>query len=103
MKSFHILLFLYFQGLFFFSPRYYLVTQKIMHCIQAEALQKDQTFHFIIFKYFDATMGKKNRGKEAKGHFKLGSRKERDYTLRCYKLLLVKLRNPQNTRDVAIW
>lgn len=79
------------------------MTQKIMRCIQAEALQKDQTFHFIIFKYFDATMGKKNRGKEAKGHFKIGSRKERDYTLRCYKLLLVKLRNPKNTRDVAIW
>lgn len=82
-----------FSGSFF--PRYYLVTHKIMHCIQAEALQKDQTFHFIIFKYFDATMGKKNREKEAKGHFKIGSRKEKDYTLSCYKLLLVKLRNPK--------
>lgn len=66
-----------------------------MHCIQAEALQKDQTFHFIIHKYFDATIGKKKRGKEAKGHFKIGYRKERDYTLNCYKLLPVKLRNPK--------
>lgn len=57
------------------------MTHKIIYCIQAEALQKDQTFHFIIFKYFDATMGKKYRGKEAKEHFKIGSRKERDYTL----------------------
>jgi len=65
-----------------------------MLCIQEEAVQKDQTLH-IIFKYFDATMSKKNWGKEAKGHFKIESRKERDYILSCYKLLLVKLRNPK--------
>lgn len=65
----------------FFLPRYYLVAHKIMHCVQIEAIQKDQTLHFITFKYFDATMDKKNRGKEVKGHFKIGSRKERDYTL----------------------
>lgn len=73
-----------------------------MHCIQAEALQKDQTLHFIIFKYFDATMGKKNRGEAAIGHFKIGSRKESDYTLSCCKLLLVKQKS-QTTRGVAIW